>query len=163
MLVLDRTDVALLRALQDDATVPTGTLAEQVGLSQSPCWRRIRRLEQEGAIVRRTAVLDRARLGFDVEVFVRVRLSERGLKATELFEQQVLECPEILECHMLLGEIDYRLRIVVQSLAEYEVFLREKLSRLPGVRDIESSIVISTVKNTTALPLDLLHAANRAG
>lgn len=156
MLELDRTDLALLRALQDDATVPTGALAEQVGLSQSPCWRRIRRLEQDGAILRRTAVLDRARLGFDVEVFVRVRLSERGLQATNLFERQVMDYPEILECHMLLGEIDYRLRVVVKSLAEYEVFLREKLSQLPGVRDIESSIVISTVKNTTALPLHLL-------
>lgn len=153
---IDATDRALLSCLQEDAMIATGTLAEKVGLSQSPCWRRIRRLEQEGVIRSRAAVLDRQKLGLDVEVFVRIRLSERGLQATELFEAKIRDCPEILECHMLLGEIDYRLRVVVKSLAQYDTFLRETLSRLPGVRDIESSIVISTVKNTTALPLGLL-------
>lgn len=156
MIDIDGIDGKLLALLQRDATQSTAQLAEQVGISQSPCWRRINRLESAGAIQRRVAILDRKALGFGVEVFVRIKLSDRGLRSTEALEAAILKLPEVLECHMLLGEIDYRLRVALPSLADYERFLRDKLATLPGVRDIESSVVISEVKNETALPLGRL-------
>ena len=146
-------DMKLVALLQRDCTLSTAELAERVGISQSPCWRRIRRLEEAGVIGRRVAIIDRKKLGMDVEVFVRIKLSEGGLKATGEFEAAIMTLPEIMECHMLLGEIDYRLRVVVASLAEFDTFLRYHLAHLPGVREIESSIVVSEVKNTTALPI----------
>ncbi len=150
---LDGVDVKLLGLLQHDASLSSAELAEKVGVSQSPCWRRIRRMEEAGIIRRRVAIVDREALGFGVEVFVRIKLSEDGLKATAAFEAAIHDLPEVMECHMLLGEIDYRLRVVVRTLDDFDRFLRDHLAHMPGVREIESSIVVSEVKNTTALPL----------
>ncbi|MEM7124520.1 MAG: Lrp/AsnC family transcriptional regulator [Pseudomonadota bacterium] len=153
MLDLDAIDEKLLGLLQTDAGLSSAELADKVGISQSPCWRRIRRMEEAGVIRRRVAIVDREALGFDVEVFVRIKLSEGGLKATDDFEAAIHRLPEVVECHMLLGEIDYRLRVVVRTIADFDRFLRDHLAHLPGVREIESSLVVSEVKNTTALPI----------
>lgn len=153
MLDLDDVDMKLLDLLQHDSSLSSAELAEKVGISQSPCWRRIRRMEEAGVIRRRVAIVDREALGFGVEVFVRIKLSEDGLKGTAAFEAAIDRLPEVVECHMLLGEIDYRLRVIVRTLADLDRFLRDNLAHLPGVRDIESSMVVSEVKNTTALPL----------
>ncbi len=149
----DVADMKLLSLVQENAALSTAELADRVGISQSPCWRRVHRLEQAGVIQRRVAIVDRKKLGLNVEVFVRIKLSETGLAATRDFEAAILDLPEVIECHMLLGEIDYRLRVIVASLDDYDLFLRNRLARLPGIREIESSIVVSEVKNTTALPI----------
>lgn len=153
---LDSIDLRILALLQEDASLTAADVAGKVGLSQSPCWRRIARLEQQGYIRRRVALLDRQRLGLGVMVFVQVKLA-RGARAALLeFEAAIRAFPEVQECHMLMGEIDFLVKVVTRDVASYEVFLRDKLARIPAVRDVHSSMALTPVKETTALPLDLL-------
>jgi Lrp/AsnC family transcriptional regulator len=153
---LDAIDLKILTLLQRDASASVAEIAEAVGLSQSPCWRRIQRLEQQGYIRERIAVLDRRRLGFNLEVFVLVRFTREGEGSLERFEAAVRGAGEVLECHMLMGDVDFLLRVVTRDVESYERFLRERLSALPGVRSVNSSMALSTVKRTQSLPLELL-------
>ena len=154
---MDRIDLRILELLQADATRSTADVAEAVGLSASPCWRRISLLEQQGVIRRRVALLDRERLGLDVTVLVHDKLSTHGRKSITEFEQRVRELPEVTQCFTTMGAIDFVLIVVTTDIRAYERFLRERLAQLPGIHAIESHIVLTTVKDTTALPLALAH------
>lgn len=155
---LDQTDLRILAWLQRDASASVGEIAEHVGLSQSPCWRRIQRLEQDGYIRERIAVLDRKMLGFNLEVFVQVRFMREGGQALSEFEAAIRSAPEVQECFMLMGDVDFLLRVVTRDVDSYERFLRHTLAQIPGVRDITSMIALSAVKTGTALPLEPLIA-----
>lgn len=155
---LDQTDLRILWWLQRDASASVGEIAEHVGLSQSPCWRRIQRLEQDGFIRERIAVLDRKQLGFNLVVFVQVRFSRESADTLAAFETAIRAAPEVQECYMLMGDVDFLLRVVTQDVDSYERFLRFTLAPIPGVRDITSTIALSTVKATASLPLDALIA-----
>lgn len=152
----DPIDRTLLSLLQQEVAKPLAKLAAAVGLSSSPCWRRIQRLEKMGVIKERVALLDRRKLGLNLEVFVGVRFNREHPQSLHDFEEALRAAPEVLECFMLMGEVDFLLRVVVRDVDDYDRFLRNKLAILPGVRDIKSSIALSTVKCTTALPLDHL-------
>lgn len=150
---LDRTDLKILEALQQQANLSAADIAERVGLTPTTAWRRISRLEENGVILRRVAVLDREAVGLSVTVFAHVRLSTQGREAITRFEQAVRKHPEILECYTMLGETDFLLRIVARDIRAYEAFYLDHLSRFPAVQVVNSSIALSVIKETTALPL----------
>jgi Lrp/AsnC family transcriptional regulator len=152
---LDEIDLRILDLLQRDASLTAAQVAEKVGLSQSPCWRRIDRLEQQGYIRRRVALLDRQRLGLGVMVFVQVKLSRGARRSLAQFEAAMRSFPEVQECYMLMGEIDFLIKVVTRDVASYETFLREKLARVPAVRDVRSNMALTPVKEGTELPLEL--------
>ncbi|HPF26980.1 MAG TPA: Lrp/AsnC family transcriptional regulator [Steroidobacteraceae bacterium] len=150
---LDRTDIRILDALQRDATLSAAELAERCSLTTTTAWRRLQRLEQAGAIKSRVAILERRAVGLHVLVFAQVKLMATGREALARFEQAVRQFPEVLDCYSLLGEKDFLLRIVVPSIDAYEAFFLDHLSRIPGVQAVNSNIALSTIKETTALPL----------
>jgi Lrp/AsnC family transcriptional regulator len=153
---LDSIDIKLLRALQEDSSLPAAELAEKVGITQSPCWRRLQRLKDDGYIRREVALLDRRKLGLNAHVFARVKLSAHGRAHLAEFSRAVQAFPEVLECYVLMGEVDFLLRIVTEDVEAYERFFFERLSRLPGVQEINSTVALSEIKSSTALPLSHL-------
>ncbi|HET9161281.1 MAG TPA: Lrp/AsnC family transcriptional regulator [Caulobacteraceae bacterium] len=153
--LLDPIDLKLLDLLQADAGLSVAELAEKVGLSTSPCWRRIKRLEEMGVILRRVTVLDREKLGLNFEVYCTVKLSVANKANLEAFERAIGAWPEVVQCATVTGAADYELRVVTRDIHAFDDFLREKILSLNLVSNIESRIVISAVKNTTAVPLDL--------
>lgn len=155
---IDRLDIGILNALQKDATQSTTEIAASVGLSQSPCWRRISLMEEAGIIQRRVALLSRQRLGLEVLVFVHVKLTSNGWQSMPRFREKVVSFPEVLQCFALLGDIDFILLVATRNLAEYNAFVQGKLAQVPGVQSIDSRIVIEEAKNTTELPLAALAA-----
>ncbi|MGD8385120.1 MAG: Lrp/AsnC family transcriptional regulator [Lysobacterales bacterium] len=150
---IDNIDRKILRLLQADASLSATAIGEQVGLSQSPCWRRIQRLKQTGLIREQGLVIDRRKLGFDTMVFAHVKLTAHGRSKVAEFGDTIRQFPEVLECHLLLGHVDFLLRIVVPDLEAYERFFFERLSQLPDVQEVTSSIALTEVKHTTALPI----------
>jgi Lrp/AsnC family transcriptional regulator len=155
--LLDAIDLKLLDLLQVDAGLSVAELAEKVGLSTSPCWRRIKRLEELGVIMRRVTVLDRERLGLSFEVYCTVKLSLATKENLESFERAIAQWPEVVQCATVTGAADYELRVVTRDMRAFDDFLREKILSLGLVSNIESRIVITSVKNTTAVPLDLVN------
>ena len=153
-------DLRILDLLQTDAARSTAQIAEAVGLSPSPCWRRIAQLEQQGVIRRRVALLDRERLDLGVTVVVQVRLTTHGRQSLVDFEERVRELPEVMQCFTVMGAIDFVLIVVTTDIRAYERLMRERLSQLPGVQAIESNIVMSAIKDTTALPLDYVETVD---
>ncbi|MBY6112730.1 Lrp/AsnC family transcriptional regulator [Halomonas sp. DP1Y21-3] len=149
---LDRIDRHLLALLQQDARLTSHQLAERVGLSPSPCARRIRRLEQQRLIQRYRAELDRERLGLGLTVFVHVKLSRHQDALVEAFEAAVADMPEVIECHTVSGAFDYLLQIVSADLKGYERWVRQ-LQTLPMVNTVDSSFAIRAVKRAGALNL----------
>ncbi|MFC7332576.1 Lrp/AsnC family transcriptional regulator [Rhodocista pekingensis] len=152
---LDRTDWRILDHLQKDGAATAAEVAERVGLSQSPCWRRIQRLEGMGVIRRRVALLDRKRLGLNVLIFSHVKLEAHSGDRLEEFRDAIRRIPEVQECFVLMGQVDFLLRIVAADIEAYEKLFFEKLSKLPGVREINSMIAVSAMKETTELPLPM--------
>ena len=152
-LKLSPIDRRILRLLQHDANLTAAEIAERVELSQSPCWRRIHRLQDEGIIERTVALLDAQKLGLGMTVFVDVKLSGHGRRYLAEFEEAIIGHPEVLECYTMAGEMDFMLKVVAQDIAGYERFLREQLLQLPHVQEAHSNIAMSTVKRTTELPL----------
>ena len=151
---LNSQDIAILNLLQRDASLSTAAIAEQVNMSQSPCWRRINRIEQAGLIRRRVALLDRRRLGMEVVVFATVNLSTTGRQDLENFEQSVMDHPEVVECYTMTGIWDYMLKIVTRDIRHYEDFIRNKLTTLPSIRELHSHMAVTEIKNSSELPLD---------
>ncbi len=143
---LDEIDRKLLQELQKNARASHQELSERVGLSASPCARRIRRLEAEGYITGYSARIDEEKLGFGFSVFISVRLDRQIDDRLGAFETEVRRFPEIVDCWLMTGSFDYLLRISVRDLAEYERFLTGRLTKLPGVASLESSIPIRRVK-----------------
>lgn len=143
---IDRIDYKILRALQQDARLTHQELSEKVGLSPSPCARRIRNLETEGYITGYSACIDDAQLGFGFSVFISVRLDRQIDDRLVAFESEIQRCPEIVECWLMTGRFDYLLRVAVSDLAEFERFLTSRLTKLPGVASLDSSVPIRRVK-----------------
>lgn len=150
---MDDTDLKILRLLQAKPATTMTELADQVGLSQTPCWRRVKQLEASGVIARRALLLDAHKLGFSVDVFAHLRIGHHDEDNLEAFEEAVREHPEILECFSMSGESDYLMRIVVRSIEHYERFLKKVLLHLPGVASVNSSFALKQVKITTDLPV----------
>ena len=152
---LDRPDKKILTILQRDASLTVSELAVKIGLSTSPCWRRVNRLFDTGILKKRVEILNRNQLGLDVIVFAEVRLEAHGRDALPNFQKAVEKLPEVLECYTVLGEIDFLLKVVAMDIHAYERFLHHLLS-LPAVREVNSKMVVSEIKCTNELPLDLL-------
>ena len=150
---LDALDTKILAALQQDGRLSNVELAEQVGLSPSPCLRRVKRLEEEGYIAGYKAKVDRRRLGLGMTVFVGVKFDTHRDANARAFQEAVLTFPEVVACHMVSGEMDFLVEVVVADLTAYDAFLSRTLLRLPMVRDIRSNFAIRTVKSDGALPV----------
>jgi len=150
---LDRIDYAILDHLQRDARATSGELADAAGLSASPALRRQKLLEEDGTIRRYVALLDQDRVGLPVSVFVSVRLQAQTDEHLAAFEKAVAELPEVMECYVMSGASDYLLRVVAPDLGAYEEFLRTRLTRIPGVRGVESGFALKRVVYRTNLPL----------
>jgi Lrp/AsnC family leucine-responsive transcriptional regulator len=149
----DDIDLAILCELQRDGRVPNNVLAERVHLSPAPCLRRVRRLEQAGYIERYVALVSPAAIDRALVIFVRVRLEHQTRDAIERLETELAELPDVLECHAMVGDPDYLLRVAARDLAQYREWFMEHLAPLAGVDSIESQVAFKTVKATTELPL----------
>ena len=150
---IDIFDRRILKELQRDGRISNVDLAKAVGLSPSPCLRRVRDLEKSGIIDRYGAILNQGAAGLPLSVFVQVTLERQVETALETFERIVAERPEVLEAYLMTGDSDYLLRIVVPDVSDYEIFLKDHLTRIPGVASIKSSFALNRVKYETALPI----------
>ncbi len=150
---LDEIDRRIIAALRCDARLTTLALAERVGLSPTPCARRVRILEESGVITGYVAVIDQVAIGLPVSVFVSVKMERQREAALERFSQAVAQWPEVLDCYLMTGQRDFLLRIVVRDLEAYERFLKEKLTHLDNVASIESSFALKQIKQASALPI----------
>lgn len=154
--VIDELDARILDLVQDDASLSVAEIAEKVNLSPSPCWRRIKRLEEAGIITRRVTLLDPDILGLGFEVYAAVKLSHPTRANLEAFEARLVDWPEVVSCATVTGREDYMLRIVTRDMHAYDDFMRDQLLASDLVAAIESRIVIRPVKATSALPLRLV-------
>lgn len=152
---LDAFDRKILALLQRNADQSTAEISEAVGLSQSPCWRRIQRLREEGYIKAQVALVDRRKVGLNTQIFAQVKLNAHGRSHLEDFSEAIRGFPEVLDCYVTMGPIDFLLRIVAADVDAYERFFFEKLSRVPGIQEINSIVALSEIKSTTELPLTL--------
>ncbi|HEV8388753.1 MAG TPA: Lrp/AsnC family transcriptional regulator [Dongiaceae bacterium] len=150
---LDILDRKILVALQQDGRLSNVELAERVGLSPSPCLRRVKRLEDEGYIAGYKARVDRRRLGLDMTIFVGVKVDGHRDANAKAFQEAMQKLPEVVACHMVSGEADFLLEVVVADLAAYDAFLSRTILSMPMVRDIRSNFAIRTVKSDGALPV----------
>jgi Lrp/AsnC family transcriptional regulator, leucine-responsive regulatory protein len=152
---LDDLDRKILEHLQADGRMSLADLAAKVGLSPSPCLRRVRNLERAGVISRYVAVLDQRAVGLPVSVFVSIKLEKQRQESLDRFAKAIARWPEVLECYLMTGPRDYWLRVVVPDLAAYERFVKQKRTRLEGIASIESSFALEQVKYTNVLPVAL--------
>lgn len=154
---LDRYDLQILAHLQHDATLSNQDLAERIGLSPSPCSRRVKQLQDDGYIVRQVALLDRKKLGLSLTAFVQIGMDRHTPERFEHFEAQIRQCPEVLECNLVTGmDADYQLKVVVADMEHYQQFLLGQLTRIEGVSSVRSSFVLNQVIASTELPLEHL-------
>lgn len=156
MKTLDNFDVKILRELQANADISMQELGERVGLSHTPCWRRVKRMEEEGVIKGRVTLLDANSLHLNVNVFVHVTLRNHQDDGLSKFEQSVQDIPEIVECYTVSGDRDFLLRVVVADVTAYEYLLKHTLVNLPGVDNLASTFALRQVKYTTEYPLGAL-------
>ena len=152
-MVLDDLDRKILEELQSDGRMTNQQLADQIGLSPSPCLRRLRQLEESGVIIRYVALVDPATVGLAVTAFVRVRLDRQDDRHLRLFEAAVADFHEVMECYLMTGDADYQLRVVVESLESFEDFLRFKLTKIEGVSQVTTSFALRPIVYKTALPV----------
>jgi len=151
-MLIDPTDEKILTLLQQDSTLPVAAVAERVGLSPTPCWRRIQKLEEAGVIRARVALCDPAKLNVGVTVIVAVRTNQHDLAWLEKFAAAVKDFPEVVEFYRMSGEVDYLLRIVVPDIAAYDAVYKRLIARVP-LSDVSSAFAMETIKYTTALPV----------
>ena len=149
----DATDRRILEVIQEEARISNSELADRIGLSPSPCWRRVRTLEDNGVIERYVTLVNAKAVGLPITVFATVALEKQVEPALESFEKAVMERPEVMECNLMTGEFDYLLRVVVPDLVAYERFLMDHLTRIKGIASIKSSFSLKQVSYKTALPL----------
>ena len=152
---MDRIDRAILRLLQEDATMAVADIAKRVGLSTTPCWRRIQKMEEAGTIRARVALLDAEAVNAKVTVFVSVRTSAHSKEWLKRFSEVVIEFPEVVEFYRMSGDVDYLLRIVVPDIQAYDAVYRRLIERIE-IADVSSSFAMEQIKYTTALPLDYI-------
>ena len=150
---LDDYERRILNELQRDSSRTNAEIAAAVGLSASPCWRRIERLERDGFIKARVAVLDRKKAGFHAHVFAHIKLNAHGRANLDEFAEAIREFPEVLEAYVMMGSVDFMLRIVARDIEAYERFFFDKLSRIPGIQEVNSNVALSELKATSALPV----------
>ena len=150
---IDHLDRKILAELQNDGRMTNQELSEKVGLSPSPCLRRLRQLEADGVIFRYVALVDPVTAGFPVTAFVRVRLDQQDDRHLAAFEAAVADFPEVMECYLMTGDADYQLRVVVESLGAFEDFLRQRLTRIAGVAQVTTSFALRPIVYKTSLPL----------
>ncbi len=150
---IDQTDRRILQLLQTEPGINAAAIGERIGLSQSACWRRMQRLREEGVIKDQPVILDPEKVGLSTMVFAQVKLTSHGRSNLTDFAEAVRKYPEVLDCYVVLGNIDFLLRIVAEDIKGYERFMYEKLSQLPGVQEVNSSIALSEIKHTTVLPI----------
>ena len=149
---MDRTDLKILAILQEDSSLPVAEVASRVNLSQTPCWRRIQKLEAQGVIARRVAILDPESVGLGISVFVEIETGDHSEAWLERFASAVLSLPEVMEVHRMAGDIDYLLRIAVSNMADYDLFYRKLIAAVP-LKNVTSRFAMERVKFTTAYPV----------
>lgn len=150
---LDRLDLKILDRLQTDASESSSEIAERVGLSQSPCWRRIQRLKDEGYVRAQVAILDREKFGESMYIFAQLKMGRLTDENREKFIRAIENIPEVTEAYTLFGEMDVMIKVLAPSMAWYQTFTFRTLLRLPGVEDIRSTATLSEIKCTHRLPL----------
>ena len=150
---LDQIDRRILEWMQKEPGINAGELGDKIGLSQSAVWRRMQSLREQGVIVEQPVKIDRQKVGLNTMVFAHVKLTSHGRGNLAEFSAAVQEFPEVLDCYVVLGNVDFLLRIVTEDIKAYEQFFFEKLSQLPGIQEVNSSIVLSDIKHTTVLPI----------
>ncbi len=152
---MDKTDRKILAELQKNGRLSSQALAAKVGLSTSPCWRRIRRMEKAGVIAANVAILNPESVGLNVKAFAQVSLEDHHPDSVAEFDRMVEDLPEILECHAMSGQHDYQLKVICESIGAYDHLLSQHILRVKAVHTVNTSFVLRTNKNTTALPLGL--------
>ena len=150
---IDKTDARILDCLQEDATMSLNDIADMVSSSRSAVWRRIQKMETDGIIKKHTILLDGPKVGLGVMVFAQIKMQAQNRDSLPEFIEKVSSFPEVMECHTLMGDIDFILKIQVKDVQAYEDFFWNRLSQIDGVREISSSIALTAVKNTTSLPV----------
>jgi Lrp/AsnC family transcriptional regulator len=150
---LTKVDIRLLEQIQQDSSLSTGELAERVGLSQSPCWRRLQRLKEEGYIKGQVALLDRNKFDMTLMIFAYLKMTTLSDDKRAEFLRRVETTQEIVECHTLFGEKDIMLKVIAPSLEWYQKFIFTVILKLPGVVDVQSTVTLAELKSTTAIPL----------
>ncbi len=153
---LDAIDVKILDLLQQDSSLSIADIAEKVGLSSSPCWRRIERLKKTGVIQKQVTLLDHEKLGLGFEVFASVKLQLPSRENLDKFEAAMSQWPEVVDCATVTGTVDYMLRVVTRDMHAYDDFVRDKMLALGLVSDVQSRILMRVAKRTTAAPLGLV-------
>lgn len=156
--MLDEMDIKILRILQEDATRPVAEIGKEVGLSTTPCWRRIQKLEEAGIVRRRVALLDPAKVNVGVTVIVSIKTDRHEIGWLEKFHAAVVDFPEVVEFYRMSGEIDYLLRVVVPDIAAYDAFYKRLISRIE-ISKVSSAFAMEQIKYTTSLPLDFARPA----
>ena len=149
---LDTKDWAILALLQEDASLSVQAIADKVGLSTNPCWRRIKILEEAGVIASRVALVDAAKLGFATTVFVAIRTRRHDADWLGAFDAAIAGIEEITECHRMAGDIDYMLKLRVRDIADYDRIYQRLIQRIPDLADVTASFSMEEMKSTTALP-----------
>jgi Lrp/AsnC family transcriptional regulator len=156
-----RFDLRILEQMQKDCSISTTELAERVGLSQSPCWRRLQRLKDEGYITKQVALLDRKKFGPSLYVIAYLKMATLTEKQRAEFVRNIQVIPEIIECHTVFGEMDIVMKVIARSLEWYQKFIFETILKLPGVQDIQSTVTLVELKSTTEIPLDGVQVARQ--
>ena len=152
---MDNIDLKILNQLQEDARITNVALAEKVNLSPAPCLRRVRELERKGVIKSYTTLLDPEQVGWNVSVFIEIRLEKQVQDHLRIFEQIIEQYPEVMECYLMTGTFDYLLRVVAKDLKSLQTFITEKLVSIPNIASMQSSIALKQIKYRTALPVSL--------
>jgi Lrp/AsnC family transcriptional regulator len=156
--MLDAMDLKILALLQRDATLPVAEVGKAIGLSTTPCWRRIQKLEEAGVIKRRVAVLDPAKVNAGVTVFVSIKTDQHSIAWLERFHAAVADMPEVVGFYRMSGDVDYLMRVVVPDIAAYDQFYKRLISRI-DIAKVSSAFAMEEIKNTTELPLTFASAA----
>ena len=150
---LDAIDLKILTLLQQDASLSTSELAERVGVSQSPCWRRIQRLREDGYIKATVAIVDRQKLGYMMQIFAQVKMARLTDELRADFVRQINNTPEIVECYTVFGEMDVMMKVIAPDVIWYQEFVFSVIMKLPGVQDVRSIVTLLETKSTTFIPL----------
>ena len=153
--MLDEMDLKILRILQVDATRPVAEIGNEIGLSTTPCWRRIQKLEEAGVVRRRVALLDPAKVNVGVTVFVSIKTDQHSLSWLEKFHAVVNDLPEVVEFYRMSGEVDYLMRVVVPNIAAYDAFYKKLIGRIE-IAKVSSAFAMEQIKYTTELPLEFI-------
>ena len=157
-ITVSKQELSILSLLQSDATLSVAEMAEHTGMSPSPCWRRINHLQEEGVIQKRVALLDPQTLGLSVVVFAEVKLCNHARETLDRFAEAIQRFPEVQECYVVVGDVDFLLKIMTRDIESYQHFFYEKLSQLTEVHDVKSMITLNPIKHTTEVPLNQVDA-----